>query len=102
MKQVRKTKTTKPVVDKVGATLAQRQATHGSFEDFAKVENALLEAVQAGKNWDSLDDVIKSAIRMNQHKIARILVGNPYELDHYVDAQGYMRLGEIYVAKKGE
>lgn len=95
-KKVAKTK----AVTGVDAILAERQKTHGTFEDFAKVENNLLDAVTSMPNWDGLDPVVKSAIRMNLHKVSRIVVGNSHELDHYRDSQGYMRLAELYIEQK--
>jgi len=95
-KKVAKTK----VVTGVDAILAEREITNGPFEDFAKVENNLLDAVTSMPNWNGLDPVIKSAIRMNLHKVSRIVVGDPYALDHYRDTQGYMRRAERYIEQK--
>lgn len=35
---------------------------------------------------------MREAIHMMQHKIARIISGDPFEPDHWLDIEGYARL----------
>ena len=78
----------------VANTLKQRQKTHGSFSDHAAMSQALKDQMKQGKNWDNLTPVQKEALDMIQHKVARILVGNPSEPDHWHDIAGYSNLSE--------
>lgn len=90
-----KKKTSKAkIVVSIQDTLEQRQHTHGSFSDHAETAQALKAVMKQGKNWDSLSSVQKEALEMIQHKIARILAGNPYEPDHWHDISGYATLAK--------
>lgn len=78
----------------VSNTLKQRQKTHGSFTDHAAMAQGLKDQMKLGKNWDSLTPVQKEALEMIQHKVARVLSGNPNEPDHWHDINGYSSLAE--------
>ena len=47
---------------------------------------------QGAQNWKSLSEVQKEALEMIQHKIGRILAGNPDHKDHWDDIAGYAKL----------
>ena len=72
--------------------LAERQKTHGDFYDVAMVAQELKDVLRRGKNWKMLDDAQREALEMIATKIARILSGNPHEVDHYRDGAGYFQL----------
>ena len=72
--------------------LAERQKTHGDFYDVAMVAQELKDVLRRGKNWKMLDDAQREALEMVATKIARILSGNPHEVDHYRDGAGYFQL----------
>ena len=80
--------------DKVGAVLAARKKQHGSIADHALCAQELKDAMKRGKNWSELTPVQKEVLEMVQHKIARILSGDPELKDHWVDIGGYARLAE--------
>ena len=69
-----------------------RKSTHGDFSDVAAMEQNLLMTMEAGVNWRNLTAVQRSALRMIQHKVSRILSGNPDHKDHWDDIQGYAKL----------
>ena len=74
--------------------LAERQKTHGSFEDHAAIAQALKAVMHGSPNWGSLTPVYQEGLEMIAHKLARICSGNPYHADHVVDIQGYAKLME--------
>ena len=78
----------------IPSLLAAREDTHGNFIDQAAMSQVLKEMMVDGKNWDELTAVQREALEMIQHKIARILSGNPDELDHWRDIAGYAMLVE--------
>jgi len=73
--------------------LTEREKTHGSFKSHAKLSHALKSAMRSHERaWDELYPYQKEALDMIQHKIARILNGNPHDADHWVDISGYATL----------
>lgn len=76
----------------VNEMLAGRQATYGAFENHATISQALKRAMQDSPNWSKLTDVQKEGLEMVQHKIARMLNGDPSYLDNIVDIVGYSTL----------
>jgi hypothetical protein len=79
------------MIETVDSILDDRQKTHGDFADVASLGSCLKEVMRTSKNWrdEELDAAVMEGLDMIQHKIARILSGNPYEPDHYKDIAGY-------------
>lgn len=74
-------------------TLNERAKTHGDFQENGKIMQLLKQAMRAqGKNWPKLQAHQAEALEMIQHKIGRILSGNPNEPDHWRDICGYATL----------
>ena len=76
----------------VNATLAERQKTHGDFEENAELSQALKYVMRNLGNWDELRPDQQEALEVIQHKIARILTGDPNLIDSYRDICGYSQL----------
>lgn len=76
----------------VNEMLAGREARYGSFEGHAKIAQGLKRAMKDSPNWERLTDVQKEGLEMVQHKIARMLNGDPSYLDNIVDVAGYSTL----------
>jgi hypothetical protein len=76
----------------VNEMLAGREARYGSFEGHAEISQALKRAMQKAPNWSKLTDVQKEGLEMVQHKIARMLNGDPSYLDNIIDIVGYSTL----------
>lgn len=76
----------------IKAMLAGREDRYGSFDGHAKISQALKRAMHQAPRWASLADDQKEALEMAQHKIARILNGDPNYLDNWVDLVGYSQL----------
>ena len=71
-------------------TLADRQKTHGDFQQVAKVAESLMNSIE----FQRLSATQSFAVRMIVGKLARIVCGNPNEPDHWHDIAGYAKLVE--------
>lgn len=78
--------------DVVG-TLAERGKRYGAFKGHADIAQGLKQALKRG-NWTSLRPSQRKALEMIQHKIARILNGDPDYADSWHDIAGYATLCE--------
>ncbi len=72
--------------------LDERNSTHGSFIDNARVSQALKEVVRSEENWNKLHDIHKESIEYIFGKISRILAGDPTFEDAWQDCSGYSLL----------
>jgi hypothetical protein len=78
----------------VSDTLQERGSRYGEFKDHAKLSQKLKEVMIMHGVWVNLDHHQKEALEMIQHKIARILNGDPNYKDNWHDIQGYAKLVE--------
>lgn len=76
-------------IDKI---LEARQGTHGHYVEQAILACTILDVFESGKNWRDLNSAQQYALIMIAGKIARILSGNPDEIEHYADISGYATL----------
>lgn len=76
----------------IDKTLTERGSRYGSFNDLAQISQALKEAMRATPGWAKLTASQKEALEMVQHKIARMLNGDPTYEDNAVDIVGYATL----------
>lgn len=83
-----------PSVGGIQETLNQRAKTHGDFRENGRIMQALKMEMFDSVNWPSLEPHQQEALQMIQHKIGRILSGNPNEPDHWKDIAGYATLVE--------
>ena len=72
--------------------LEERQSTHGTFSEAAETVQRLKYLMHSAPNWDKLSNAQREALEMVQHKIGRILHGDPYLLDSVRDIVGYAQL----------
>lgn len=72
--------------------LEERQSTHGTFEESATTVQRIKVIMRSAPNWDKLSNAQREALEMIQHKIGRILHGDPYLLDSVRDIIGYAQL----------
>lgn len=72
-------------------TLVDRKKTHGRFDNYANLTQALKEEVEAHSE-KPLSRVQQEALDLIFGKIARIITGNPNEVDHWLDIAGYATL----------
>ena len=81
----------------VETILAERRKVHGDFDVHAhitqKLKAAMRSDVIAKSNYPDLLSVSQcEALEMIQHKIGRILAGDPSHIDHWDDIAGYATL----------
>jgi hypothetical protein len=84
-------------------TLTERGKRYGEFKEHAEISQNLKRTMWATPRWVDLPDDIKEALEMIQHKIARVLNGDPEYDDNYRDVAGYSQLvlDRILKDKKG-
>jgi hypothetical protein len=92
--------------------LTERGTRYGIFSSHASITQDIKEAMKGlgncTTNWPNLSASQKEALEMIAHKIGRILNGDPYYKDSWVDIVGYTQLvvnelesAESTVVKKG-
>ena len=78
--------------DTVTTILEERGKQYGAFIDHSKIAQGLKDIMRATPGWSRLAPDQKESLELIQHKIARILNGDPTYLDSWVDCGGYIRL----------
>lgn len=73
-------------------TLKERDTRYGGFLNTASTSQALKVIVEENHNWLKLDADVREAIHNIFTKIARIVNGDQYYIDNYLDIEGYARL----------
>lgn len=82
----------------VDETLVERGKRYGKFTGHAKVSQEIQEIMKRGhgpddvNTWFKLEDDQKEALQMIAHKIGRIINGDPFYADSWVDIAGYAKL----------
>ena len=82
----------------INETLKERGSRYGDYRGHAEVSQAiksiLYSALATNENidFDTLDDDIKETLEMIAHKLGRIVNGDPYYADSYIDIAGYAKL----------
>jgi hypothetical protein len=77
----------------IDKTLDERNHTHGDFSKVSATVQTLKGVLHRAPNWEILNPAQKEALEMDCAKTARILCGNPNEVDHWDDKAGYATLG---------
>lgn len=77
----------------VDATLSERQASYGCFEDVAFVTENIINVLKKC-NYDSMPHTHKMSMYMIASKMARLVNGDFNHLDSWHDIQGYAKLIE--------
>jgi len=72
--------------------LEARGSKYGSFDMHALITQSIKIAMKNTKRWNDLNPAQKECLEMVAHKIGRILNGDPYYLDSWVDIIGYTQL----------
>ena len=74
--------------------LAERGTRYGEFPDHAAISQQLKRVMRGAPGWNRLQPHQCEALEMVQHKIARILNGDPNYADSWHDMAGYSTLVE--------
>lgn len=72
--------------------IAERGARYGKFKDGAEIMRDLKHVMYEVDGWNNLTPSQKEALDMIQHKIGRILNGDPNYDDNWKDIAGYAKL----------
>ena len=78
----------------IHSTLAERGDRYGDFVGHAVVTQNLKSAMHGHPRWSAMPADVKEALEMIQHKIGRIINGDPMYADSWHDIIGYARLVE--------
>jgi hypothetical protein len=82
------------------AVLEDREKTHGSFEDHARITQRFKDVMndelnqRFGRGQSLLNPKQMEALDMILHKIGRIIAGNPSYEDHWTDIAGYAQIAK--------
>ncbi len=76
----------------VEKVLEERGKRYGEFLYHANIAQDLKKVMTDTPSWGLLDPDQKEALEMIQHKIARILNGDPTYDDNWIDIAGYSKL----------
>lgn len=68
---------------------AERKSTHGEWSNQSHFSSSFKYLMRDTDRWEKLTPSQQEALDMIATKISRILTGNPNELDHWVDIEGY-------------
>ena len=79
-------------MSEINKILEERGARYGSFCIHATITQSLKSVMAGSAKWNGLSDDKKEALEMIQHKIGRILNGDPDYLDSWIDIVGYAQL----------
>lgn len=89
-------------------TLANRQQTHGNYEDRARITQQLKYIIskelklREQRGDAALTASMRESIDMILHKLGRIIAGNPRMSDHWHDIAGYATLVEMQILTRSE
>jgi Domain of unknown function (DUF6378) len=86
----------------IDVTLADRGQKYGAFTEHARIAQNLKHAMSDSPNWQKLSADRREALEMVQHKIARILNGDPEYHDSWFDIIGYTKLIADTLQKQGD
>ena len=79
-------------MQEIKKVLIARTNNYGPFEGHADITQKLKRVMQETEQWSALPPEQREALEMIQHKIGRILNGNPHYADSWVDIAGYATL----------
>ena len=74
------------------AIITERGSRYGKFKDGADIMQSLKDTMRDVDGWNNLTASQKEALDMIQHKIGRILNGDPTYDDSWKDIAGYATL----------
>ena len=82
----------------IATTLAERHATHGSFDENADHAQWIKKKFRDTHYWFELHTVQREALELIATKISRILSGGYNHPDNWHDIAGYATLVEKWLA----
>lgn len=76
----------------VHALLDERESTHGSYRDNARIAQSLKSTFRTCPGWERMGHVQRESLDLIALKMARILSGKFDNADHWHDIAGYAEL----------
>ena len=76
----------------IAETLDEREQEYGEYVDLSDVLESIITAYACSKNWVNMEPFQRVALYMDAMKTARILNGNPDNIDSWHDKAGYAEL----------
>lgn len=73
----------------IDATVEERGNRYGAFKDGADIMQELKSVMRSTRNWSNLTPSQREALEMIQHKVGRILNGDPNYIENFTDIAGY-------------
>lgn len=70
----------------------ERGARYGEFAGQARISQNIKNAMKDSPNWNDLEPYMKEALEMTAHKMARVLNGDMYYDDSWIDKSSYLDL----------
>jgi len=74
------------------SVLSARAKFYGDFRDQGRITQEMKRILRSSPSWHSMDGHMQEAAEMIVHKLARIVNGNPFYMDSWVDIAGYATL----------
>ena len=72
--------------------LSTREKSHGCYVEQSTASQTLKRLCEQARNWDQMPCYMRESVHLIQQKVARIICGDPFERDHWVDIMGYAAL----------
>lgn len=88
--------------DQINQILSERQVTHGSYLGKAILIQDIKNVMREHGSWKSMDADMQESLDMIVTKMARILIGDPYHHDSWIDIAGYAMLVANRLQHEGE
>lgn len=76
----------------VDALIAERSTTHGDYMVNSAITWRIKDALHMGSRYNEMHPAMKETLDMVAHKMHRIVNGDPFFKDHWVDMTGYPHL----------
>lgn len=73
-------------------TLDEREEEYGSYTNLSDILESIISAYACSKNWEDMEPYQRVSLYMDAMKTARILNGNPDNIDSWHDKAGYSEL----------
>lgn len=84
----------------IDAITEERGSEYGDFANQGIIAQMLKEYMREQPGWARLNAHQREALDMIQHKVSRILNGNPHNKDSWVDIGGYAHIVAIRILDK--
>lgn len=85
------------MAEELDKTLENRGKEYGDFRNQAEVVQGMKNVMRANPGWERMTPYQQEAADMIVHKLARIVNGNPFNVDSWHDIVGYAEITKVRV-----